>query len=79
MEEKMGEDLRDYVEKTFHLTEDQIRAMTEEELDDLYEKACDNEEDVACRYDGEKSEQDEEYMKELGLAGDFTNWLAWET
>ena len=53
--------------------------MTEEELDDLYEKACDNEEDVACRYDGEKSEQDEEYMKELGLAGDFTNWLAWET
>ena len=39
----MEEELRNYVEKTFHLTEKQIRSMSEEELDELYLKSCDNE------------------------------------
>ncbi len=75
----MEEELRNYVEKTFHLTEKQIRSMSEEELDELYLKSCDNEEAVACRYDGKESEQNEEYMTELGLAADFTDWLAENT
>lgn len=43
--------------------------MSEEELDELYEKACDNEEYVACKYDGEECD-------ELIMAADFTDWLA---
>lgn len=68
MEEKMEKNLQDYVEKTFGLTEEAIRKMSEEELDDLYERACDNEEDLAFKYNGEPCE-------ELNLAADFVDWL----
>ena len=65
----MGERLKNYVTKTFQLTEEQIRNMSEAEFDKLYEEACDNEEAVACKYNGEDCE-------ELTMAADFVDWLA---
>lgn len=68
----MGTNLKDYVKKIFGLTVEKILAMSEGERDSLYEKACDNEEAVACKCNGEECE-------ELTLASDFTDWLAAET
>ncbi|BAL84586.1 hypothetical protein SELR_pSRC200520 (plasmid) [Selenomonas ruminantium subsp. lactilytica TAM6421] len=61
-----------YVYEKFGLTKDDILAMGEEELNTLYEKACDNETDEVCRC------EDIDYgdNKELKLAEDFSDWLA---
>ncbi len=61
-------ELAAYVLKIFGLTEQAIQSMDEEELDALYEKACDNEADVAFKHNGEPCE-------ELNLAADFVDWL----
>ena len=65
-------ELADYVLQKFGLTEQSIRAMSEEELDVLWDKAIDNETDEACACE---DVDNDDLNKNLILAEDFSDWL----
>lgn len=73
---EMNEELEDFMNEELNVTAEDVEAMDDNELDDLYERACALEEVIAIDCDGDDENEDLQKAAAIvdWLHGPYTEW-----